>query len=92
MYMKLKPMYSINGIDYTEIPNEALNGGKIRINLPIPSSVKDTHAKVKHISNGNVIDEKKNMKLIKQKMEKNISQSKQQVSQHLKFHISQQKI
>ena len=38
--------------------DEALNGGKIRINLPIPSSVKDTHAKVKHISNGNVIDEK----------------------------------
>lgn len=55
---EIKPMYSINGIDYTEIPNEALNGGKIRINLPIPSSVKDTHAKVKHISNGNVIDEK----------------------------------
>ena len=55
---EIKPMYSINGIDYTEIPNEALNGGKIRINLPIPSSVKDTHAKVKHINNGNVIDEK----------------------------------
>ena len=55
---EIKPMYSINGIDYTEIPNEALNGGKIRINLPIPSSVKDTHAKVKHICNGNVIDAK----------------------------------
>mgnify|MGYP000165647337 FL=1 len=55
---EIKPMYSINGIDYTEIPNEALNGGKIRINLPIPSSVKDTHAKVKHISNDKVIDEK----------------------------------
>lgn len=55
---KIKPMYSINGIDYTEIPNEALNGGKIRINLPIPSSVKDTHAKVKHINNDKVIDEK----------------------------------
>lgn len=55
---EIKPMYSINGIDYTEIPNEALNGGKIRINLPIPSSVKDTHAKVKHINNNKVIDEK----------------------------------
>lgn len=55
---EIKPMYSINGIDYTEIPNEALNGGKIRINLPIPSSVKDTHAKVKHINNDKVIDEK----------------------------------
>ena len=55
---EIKPMYSINGIDYTEIPNEALNGGKIRINLPIPSSVKDTYAKVKHISNDKVIDEK----------------------------------
>lgn len=55
---EVKPMYSINGIDYTEIPNEALNGGKIRINLPIPSSVKDTHAKVKHINNDKVIDEK----------------------------------
>lgn len=55
---EIKPMYSINRIDYTEIPNEALNGGKIRINLPIPSSVKDTHAKVKHINNDKVIDEK----------------------------------
>lgn len=55
---EIKPMYSINGIDYTEIPNEALNGGKIKINLPIPSSVKDTHAKVKHINNDKVIDEK----------------------------------
>lgn len=55
---EIKPMYSINGIDYTEIPNEALNGGKIRVNLPIPSSVKDTHAKVKHINNDKVIDEK----------------------------------
>lgn len=55
---EIKPMYSINGIDYTEIPNEALNGGKIRINLPIPSSVKDTYAKVKHINNDKVIDEK----------------------------------
>lgn len=55
---EIKPMYSINGIDYTEISNEALNGGKIRINLPIPSSVKDTHAKVKHINNDKVIDEK----------------------------------
>lgn len=55
---EIKPMHSINGIDYTEIPNEALNGGKIRINLPIPSSVKDTHAKVKHINNDKVIDEK----------------------------------
>ena len=55
---EIKPMYSINGIDYTEILNEALNGGKIRINLPIPSSVKDTHAKVKHINNDKVIDEK----------------------------------
>lgn len=55
---EIKSMYSINGIDYTEIPNEALNGGKIRINLPIPSSVKDTHAKVKHINNDKVIDEK----------------------------------
>lgn len=55
---EIKPMYSINGIDYTEIPNEALNGGKIRINLPVPSSVKDTHAKVKHINNDKVIDEK----------------------------------
>ena len=55
---EIKPMYSMNGIDYTEIPNEALNGGKIRINLPIPSSVKDTHAKVKHINNDKVIDEK----------------------------------
>lgn len=55
---EIKPMYSINGIDYTEIPNEALNGGKIRINLPIPSSVKDTHAKVKHINNDKVIDGK----------------------------------
>lgn len=55
---EIKPMYSINGIDYTEIPNEALNGGKIRINLPIPSSVKDTHAKVKHINNDKVTDEK----------------------------------
>lgn len=55
---EIKPMYSINGIDYTEIPNEALNGGKIRINLPIPSGVKDTHAKVKHINNDKVIDEK----------------------------------
>lgn len=55
---EIKPMYSINGIDYTEIPNETLNGGKIRINLPVPSSVKDTHAKVKHINNDKVIDEK----------------------------------
>lgn len=87
---EIKPMYSINGIDYTEIPNEALNGGKIRINLPIPSSVKDTHAKVKHINNNKVIDEKE-YEIKKTEDGKNTSQSKQQVSQHLKFHISQQK-
>ncbi len=53
---EIKPMYTINGTDYNEIPNEAING-KIKISLPIPSSVKDTYAKVKHISNGAVISE-----------------------------------
>lgn len=54
---EIKPMYTINGTDYIEIPNEAING-KIKISLPIPSSVKDTYAKVKHISDGKVISEK----------------------------------
>lgn len=55
---EVKPMYTINGNDYMVIPNNAING-TVKFNLPIPSSVKDTHVKVAHIGeDGKVIDEK----------------------------------
>lgn len=51
------PMYSLDGVNFNEIPNEAIKG-TVKFNLAIPSTIKDTHAKVAHIEDGQVISEK----------------------------------
>ena len=69
---EVKPMYTTNGNDYFEIPNEAIDG-TVKFNLPIPSTVKDTHVKVAHISNDEVIDEKEYKILVNSDGEKYIT-------------------
>lgn len=53
----IKPFYSINGTEKGIIPNNLLTK-TIKIELPVPSSVTDTHAKVIHKSGEKVIDTK----------------------------------
>lgn len=53
----IKPFYSINGTEKGIIPNNLLTK-TIKIELPVPSSVTDTHVKVIHKSGENVIDTK----------------------------------
>lgn len=45
----IKPFYSINGTEKGIIPNNLLTK-TIKIELPVPSSVTDTHVKVIHKS------------------------------------------
>lgn len=54
----IKPYYTVGGVTVGVIPNSAING-TIKIKLPIPSSIKDTHVKVVHKSGDLLIDEKK---------------------------------
>lgn len=53
----IKPFYSINGTEKGIIPNNLLTK-TIKIELPVPSSVTDTHVKVIHKSGEKVIDTK----------------------------------
>ena len=53
----IKPFYSINGTEKGIIPNSLLTK-TIKIELPVPSSVTDTHVKVIHKSGEKVIDTK----------------------------------
>lgn len=53
----IKPVYYVDGEEAGVVPNEAING-KVKVNLPVPSNVKDTHVKVIHKSGEKVIDEK----------------------------------
>ena len=53
----IKPFYSINGTEKGIIPNNLLTK-TIKIELPVPSSVTDTHVKVLHKSGEKVIDTK----------------------------------
>ena len=57
MTYDIKPVYYVDGEEAGIVPNEAING-KVKVNLPVPSSVKDTHVKVIHKSGEKVIDEK----------------------------------
>lgn len=53
----IKPIYSVNGVNKGVIPNSVLTKS-IKIELPVPSSVKDTHVKVIHKSGDKVLDTK----------------------------------
>lgn len=58
LVFNIKPIYKVNGEDKGILPNDMLNGDKIKIKLPVPSSITDTHAKVTHIDDqGEVISE-----------------------------------
>lgn len=53
----IKPTYYVDNDEVGTIPNSAING-KIKIKLPIMSSITDTHVKVIHKSGDTVIDTK----------------------------------
>lgn len=53
----IKPYYSVNGTEKGIISNDALTKA-VKIELPVPSSVTDTHVKVTHKSGDKVIDTK----------------------------------
>lgn len=53
----IKPYYSVNGTEKGIISNNALTKA-VKIELPVPSNVTDTHVKVTHKSGDKVIDTK----------------------------------
>lgn len=53
----IKPYYLVNNEEIGVVPNEAIKG-KVKVNVPVPSSIKDTHVKVKHYDGEKLIDEK----------------------------------
>lgn len=53
----IKPYYSVNGTEKGIISNDALTK-TVKIELPVPSNVTDTHVKVTHKSGDKVIDTK----------------------------------
>ena len=53
----IKPYYSVNGTEKGIISNDALTKA-VKIELPVPSNVTDTHVKVTHKSGDKVIDTK----------------------------------
>lgn len=53
----IKPYYSVNGTEKGIISNDALTK-TVKIELPVPSNVTDTHVKVTHKSGEKVIDTK----------------------------------
>lgn len=57
LVFEIKPIYSINGVEKGIIPNSALTK-TIKIELPVPSSVTDTHVKVIHKSGDTILDTK----------------------------------
>lgn len=54
----ISPNYTINGEEKGKLPNEMLNGNKIKFKLPVPNSITDTYVKVIHTKDGVKIDEK----------------------------------
>ena len=57
LVFNIKPYYTINGVNKGIIPNEILTKS-IKIELPIPSNITDTHVKVVHKSGDKIIDTK----------------------------------
>lgn len=57
LVFEIKPIYSINGVAKGVIPNSALTK-TIKIELPVPSSVTDTHVKVIHKFGDTILDTK----------------------------------
>lgn len=53
----IKPYYSVNGTEKGIISNDALTKA-VKIELPVPSNVNETHVKVTHKSGDKVIDTK----------------------------------
>lgn len=53
----IKPYYSVNGTEKGIISNDALTKA-VKIELPVPSNVTDTHVKVTHKSGDKLIDTK----------------------------------
>ena len=53
----IKPVYYVNGQKVGTLSNDAITG-KVKVNLPVPTSVKDTHVKVLHKSGDKLVDEK----------------------------------
>ena len=53
----IKPYYSVNGTEKGIISNDALTKA-VKIELPVPSNVTETHVKVTHKSGDKVIDTK----------------------------------
>ncbi len=58
MSFDIKPIYYINGELVGNVPNSAIKS-TIKVKVPVPSAITDTHAKVIHLgSSGEVLDEK----------------------------------
>lgn len=57
LVFEIKPIYSVNGVTKGIIPNSALSK-TIKIELPVPSDVTDTHVKVIHKSGDKILDTK----------------------------------
>lgn len=53
----IKPIYYVDGQKVGTLSNDAITG-KVKVNLPVPTSVKDTHVKVLHKSGDKLVDEK----------------------------------
>lgn len=53
----IKPIYYVDGQKVVTLSNDAITG-KVKVNLPVPTSVKDTHVKVLHKSGDKLVDEK----------------------------------
>lgn len=54
----IKPYYKVSGEDANIIPNSAIKG-VVKVNVPVPNSIKDTHVKVRHYNEEEkLIDEK----------------------------------
>lgn len=54
---EIKPYYSASGELIGEIPNSAING-LVKVKVLVPASITESHAKVIHSLNGQVLDEK----------------------------------
>lgn len=53
----IKPVYYVDGQKVGTLSNDAITG-KVKVNLPVPTSVKDTHVKVLNKSGDKLVDEK----------------------------------
>lgn len=53
----ITPVYYVDGEKVGTLSNDAITG-KVKVNLPVPTSVKDTHVKVLHKSGDKLVDEK----------------------------------